>query len=55
MASSVTGLLCVGCGHCKALAPAYEEVSASFKGDENVSVSLLHGLVFLVTLYLFCV
>lgn len=27
----------VGCGHCKALAPAYEEVASTFKGDENVS------------------
>ena len=27
----------IGCGHCKALAPAYEEVAASFVGDEDVS------------------
>lgn len=28
---------CIGCGHCKALAPAYEEVAGSFVGDEDVS------------------
>ena len=25
-----------GCGHCKALAPVYEEVAETFKNEENV-------------------
>ncbi len=33
----------VGCGHCKALAPAYEEVATTFRAEQNVSVSVKHG------------
>ena len=28
--------LYLGCGHCKQLAPVYEEVGATFKSEENV-------------------
>lgn len=27
----------LGCGHCKALIPTYEDVATTFKNDENVS------------------
>ena len=29
-------VLLIGCGHCKALIPVYEEVATTFKNDENV-------------------
>jgi protein disulfide-isomerase A6 len=28
-----------GCGHCKRLAPAYEEVGAAFGGDDSVVIA----------------
>ena len=34
-------LYVVGCGHCKALAPVYEEVAATFQNDDNVSYIIL--------------
>ena len=29
----------VGCGHCKKLAPAYEEVGAAFQGEDSVLIA----------------
>lgn len=45
--------VCSGCGHCKALAPVYEEVAASFVGDEDVSFEFSSVMtLYLETLYL---
>ena len=32
----------IGCGHCKALIPTYEEVATTFKNDEHVSTYTFH-------------
>ena len=29
-------MTCLGCGHCKSLAPKYEKVGAAFKNEPNV-------------------
>ena len=35
----VPSLLCSGCGHCKRLSPAYEEVGKAFENSDNIIIA----------------